>query len=269
MPIRTFKNQEGELFDLPVRWVDAKGTQLSMEGWWNSIAAEDFDNDGDLDFILGNQGLNSYLKPSEEWPLHVYNGDFNNNGNPDPVLGQYFPVDGEMKLLPVHTRDDIEKQFPNSKILLVTYEQFSEMEYKELLNIEDLGRQTLKATTFANSYAENLGDGSFKISSLPMECQVAPVNDILLEDYNGDGFMDAFLGGNDYSSESNYGRHDAFTGGVLKGGPQGFEWIPSRKSGFYVPGQSNSLIVLEDTTGRKLIVASQNNGRIKVFEKTE
>lgn len=242
---------------------------ISTEGWWNSIAAGDFDKDGDTDFILGNQGLNNFFKASVDFPLHVYNSDHNNDGNPDPVLGQYFPHQGEMKLLPVHTRDDIEKQFPNSTILLVTYEQFAQLEYKVLLEIKDLEEQTLKATTFANSYVENLGNGSFVLSPLPRACQVAPVNDILVEDYDQDGFLDALLVGNDFSSESNYGRLDALTGGLLQGGPDGLEWIPSRNSGFYVPGQSNGLTLFEDKEGQVYILVSQNNGEVKVFEKTE
>ena len=95
------------------------------------------------------------------------------------------------------------------------------------------------------------------------------MNDILVNDYNNDGFPDALLVGNDFSAESNYGRFDAFTGGFLKGGPNGMEWIPSRESGFYVPGQSDQLTVLQDKNGKHFILASQNNGQLKVFEKTE
>jgi hypothetical protein len=269
MSIRTFKNTEGQLTEMPIRWFNQEMEEIGTEGWWNDIAAGDFDQDGDTDFILGNRGLNSYLKASEDRPLYVYKGDYNNNGSPDPVLGQYFDDRGEMKILPVHTRDDIEKQFPNSKILLVTYEQFADMEYKALLEIKDLDKQTLKVTTFANSYAENLGDGTFKLTPLPRACQVAPVNDILVDDYDNDGFLDALLVGNDFSAESNYGRFDAFTGGFLKGGQDGLKWVPSRDSGFYVPEQSNELTTLKDQNGRQFILASQNNGRMKVFEKTE
>jgi len=269
MSIRTFKNTDGKLSEMPVRWVNQEMEEISTEGWWNDIAAGDFDQDGDTDFILGNRGLNSYLKASNERPLYVYKGDYNNNGSPDPVLGQYFDDRGEMKILPVHTRDDIEKQFPNSKILLVTYEQFADMEYEALLEIKDLEKQTLKVTTFANSYAENLGNGTYRLSPLPRACQVAPVNDILVGDYDSDGFQDALLVGNDFSSESNYGRFDAFTGGFLKGGPNGLTWIPSRNSGFYVPEQSNQLTTLKDNNGKHFILASQNNGPLKVFEKTE
>ena len=34
------------------------------KGWWNFILPVDIDNDGDMDLIAGNLGLNSRLKAS-------------------------------------------------------------------------------------------------------------------------------------------------------------------------------------------------------------
>jgi hypothetical protein len=175
-------------------------------------------------------------------------------------------VGGKKRLFPVHTRDDIEKQFPESPIKFVTYEQFAQIDYQTLLEIDDLESETLKASTFASCYIENLGGGKFKMIQLPTECQVAPVNDILVGDFDHDQQTDALLVGNDFSAESNYGRFDALTGIFLKGTPSGFEAIPSRESGFYLPGQSGDLILFTDRFGRKLILAGQNNEKVKVFE---
>jgi hypothetical protein len=41
--------------------------------------------------------------------------------------------------------------------------------------------------------------------------------------------------------------------------------VPSRVSGFYVPNQSNHIKALTDNKGRKLVIAGQNNDKIKVF----
>ena len=35
-------------------------------GWWNSLTAGDFDNDGDIDYIAGNFGLNCRYKPKRK-----------------------------------------------------------------------------------------------------------------------------------------------------------------------------------------------------------
>ena len=266
MPISVFRNEQGKLVPMDATWLDKDEKEVRTAGWWNSIAAADFDQDGDTDFIAGNQGLNGFVKPGTDSPLYVYYGDFDGNGSYDPVLGQYFPVEGKKKLFPIHTRDDIEKQFPEARIKFVTYEQFADIDYQTLLEIDDLESITLQANTFASCYIENLGGGKFKMTPLPATCQLAPVNDILIDDFDHDGKTDALLVGNDFTSEANYGRFDALTGIFLRGTPEGFEVIPSRESGFYVPGQSNNLISVTDGSGNKLIVAGQNNEKVKVFE---
>ncbi len=265
MDIKIFKNNKGELSEMPITWLDENNQKITTEGWWNCIKAGDFDNDGDMDLIAGNQGLNGFVKPKKDFPLYVYNKDFDKNGTFDPVLGQYFDSDGEKVLFPVHTRDDIKNQFPESPINFFSYEEYTHIDFKKLLGVKDLESETLKATTFSSSYIENLGNGKFKLIPLPKSCQVSPINDILVDDFDHDGMQDAILVGNDFSAESNYGRFDALTGLFLKGNKTGFEVIPSRESGFYVPNQSNHLIKVIDNKGKKLILSTQNNEEVLIF----
>ncbi|MEN8124662.1 MAG: VCBS repeat-containing protein [Bacteroidota bacterium] len=265
MNITIFKNNKGELEKMSTTWLDKNNHKITTEGWWNCIEAVDFDKDGDIDFIAGNQGLNGFVKPEENFPLYVYAKDFDQNGSLDPILGQYFEADGEKILFPFHTRDDIKKQFPESNISFLTYEQFSNLDFKTLLEIKDLKSETLKATTFSSSYIENLGNGKFKLTALPRSCQVSPINDILIDDFDNDDQLDALLVGNDFSAESSYGRFDALTGIFLKGNENKFEVIPTKESGFYVPYQSNHIIKVEDNKERKLILSTQNNENVRVF----
>ena len=265
MNIKIFKNNNGELKKIPTTWLDNNNNKITTEGWWNCIKAADFDKDGDIDFIVGNQGLNGFVKPEKNFPLYVYAKDFDQNGSLDPILGQYFEDNGKKRLFPFHTRDDIKKQFPESHISFFTYEQFSNIDFKTLLEIKDLNSETLKATTFSSSYIENLGNGKFKLIALPKSCQVSPINDILIDDFDNDGQLDALLVGNDFSAESNYGRFDALTGIFLKGNETGFEVIPSKESGFYVPYQSNHIIDVIDNKGRRYIFPTPYNEEIRVF----
>ena len=266
MEIKIFRNDKGELKPMKTTWVNNHNKKITTEGWWNCIEAADFDQDGDIDFIAGNQGLNGFIKPEDKFPLYVFTGDFDKNGTLDPILGQYFQVDGKKRLFPLQTRDDIKKQFPKAEIDIYTYEQFANIDYKKLLGIKDLESKTLKATTFSSSYIENLGEGKFKLTPLPKLCQVSPINDMLIDDYDKDGHPDVLLVGNDFSAESNYGRFDAFTGLLLKRVNNQFEVVPSRKSGFYVPFQSNHIIEVFDNEDKKLILATQNNKEIRIFD---
>ena len=80
MPIKIFLNDGDQL--LP-----QKNTNLEKtNGWWNAIKVNDFDNDGDLDFIVGNWGLNTRLQASKSEPITLYSNDFDNNGTVDPVI---------------------------------------------------------------------------------------------------------------------------------------------------------------------------------------
>jgi len=266
MAIKVFKNHNGELRKMPTSWFDENNKEITTEGWWNCIEAADFDKDGDIDFIAGNQGLNGFVQPKENFPLYIYAKDFDQNGSFDPLLGQYFEDEGKNILFPVHTRDDVKKQFPETMMNFITYEKFSNIEFKTLLKIQDLESETLKATIFYSSYIENLGDGKFRVVALPRSCQVAPINDVLIDDFNQDDQLDVLLVGNDFSAESNYGQFDALTGLFLQGTENGFEVIPSRESGFYVPYQSHHITGVVDNKGRKLVLSTQNNEKVCVFK---
>ena len=68
-------------------------------GWWRSVVAADFDRDGDIDFVAGNNGLNYKYKATREAPFEIYLDDFDQNGAGDIVLaymerGTRFPLRG-------------------------------------------------------------------------------------------------------------------------------------------------------------------------------
>ena len=62
------------------------GTGLeALSGWWNSIAAGDFDEDGDLDYAVGNFGLNTKYHPGPGTRCGSFYGDFDGTGHPQIV----------------------------------------------------------------------------------------------------------------------------------------------------------------------------------------
>jgi len=158
------------------------------------------------------------------------------------------------------------KQLVSLKKRYLTYGEFAKADFKSMLKIKDLAKETLMAHTFASSYAENLGDGSFQLTTLPKACQMAPINSILLNDFDSDGLLDAVLSGNDFTGETHYGNHDALTGVFLKGKREGgFEAVPSAASGFYTPGQNHHTIMFTDREGNPHVLVPQNNEKALVF----
>lgn len=263
MPITVFAN-DGRTFSA----LQSSGLE-DYSGWWNSITGADFDQDGDIDFIAGNLGLNNYYKASQEHPLKVFAKDFDDNNSVDAILACYFrSEDGKMRLYPVHSWDELNSQSPKFRRKFSYYKQYATTTMDDLLNNEDKEDMLILETNYtATSYIENLGDGTFKVKALPVVAQTAPVNGLVADDFNEDGYLDIMMIGNDYGNEVFAGRYDAFTGMILSGNGRGdFKPLSIEESGFFVNGDGKSLVKISE--GKEVLyLASQNKDSVKVFAK--
>ncbi len=234
------------------------------KGWWFSIEQGDFDNDGDMDYIAGNLGLNYKYKTSIEEPFDIYYKDFDNNGKKDIVLGYY----NLNKHYPLRGFSCSSNQVPNLKKTIGKYDLFANMEIDDVYGENNLSDALhYKADTFASSYIENLGNGEFKISSLPVEAQFSSINDILIDDFNKDGNLDALLVGNMFASEIETPRNDAGTGVVLLGSSDNtFSALSNYRSGFFNNKDAKKIKMLKNKEESFIIVAN-NNDSLQVFKK--
>ncbi|MFS4457403.1 VCBS repeat-containing protein [Maribacter sp. 2304DJ31-5] len=259
MPVTFFENKKGTLVDV----THESGTK-NLSGWWNSISSADFDNDGDMDFIVGNLGLNSSYKASLEEPITLYANDFDSNGKIDPLISHY--LEGEEHL--VHNRDQFVNQIRKGKNIFPTYDSYAHMKVSQLFTEKDLKEMlVLQANCLQSMYIENIGNNKFKAVPLPKEAQWAPIMDLLADDVNNDGLTDVLLVGNNYGIEPVAGRHDAFTGLLMLGkGDGNFDPLSIQESGFYVDGDARSIVKLKSKLGTTYMV-SQNSASIKTFQK--
>ncbi|MGV3641505.1 MAG: FG-GAP-like repeat-containing protein, partial [Adhaeribacter sp.] len=266
MPLTFLKNKRGRFHN-----VSAATGLAAHTGWWNSLAAGDFDQDGDTDYLAGNLGRNTHYVASPTMPLQVFAKDFDQNGSLDPVLSCFIKSeDGRMLPYPMHNRDDLNAQLPRTRSLFPRYVHYSEATIHQVLPEEDRrGALELQATNFSSSYVENLGGGKFKLRPLPLLAQLAPVYGMMVDDVNQDGRPDVLLTGNDYGTETFTGRYDAFTGLYLQGTGKG-TFIPRRlpQSGFLVPGDAKGAAALYGSKGEKLLLFSQNQDSLKVYARS-
>jgi hypothetical protein len=239
-----------------------------MEGWWNSAVAGDFDNDGDMDYVLGNAGYNTLYKADKNYPLNIYAADFNSDGSFDAIPTVYFSDSaGNRKEYPAFGRDDMMKQMIGIRRNFQKYSDFASATISRILSPEDMKRALhYKASTLGSSYLENLGNMKFRVQELPWQAQLAPVFGMLAWDVDGDGNLDLLVNGNDFGVELSVGKCDALNGLVLKGDGKGhFKALPTGETGFYIPGDGKALICFQGKDKEACIMASQNRKALKVF----
>ncbi|MCP1385485.1 VCBS repeat-containing protein [Runella salmonicolor] len=261
MPLTLLKNTKGKFTVLH----SALDTQT---GFWGSLAGGDFDGDGDTDYIAGNLGLNALTKASDAYPISIMAGDFNQDGMYDAIPFIYFP-DAENKLIrvPFHGREDVIKQFIQTRARFQTYKDFAKATYDNLLTEEERKKALkLDANYCPSVYVENTGNGTFKTKPLPTLAQLSPINGMIVEDFDKDGHLDVLLVANDFGNETSTGRYDASNGLMLKGNGKGdFAPLTQAITGFYVPGNAKGLAQMASSDGRRMVIATQNRGPLKVF----
>lgn len=258
MPITVLKNN-GDVFSNETSSLDLENST----GWWYSIVAEDFDKDGDLDFVAGNLGLNYKYQANSEETFDVYVKDYDRNGSIDIVLGYY--NDGVQ--YPVRGKQCSSEQIPNISIKYSDYNSFADATLEDIYSEGDLEASLhYKAKTFASSYIENKGQDGFEISKLPNEVQISCINGIVVDDYNNDGFLDMVVAGNLYGAEVETTRNDASYGSLLAGDGKGnFKAVPYSESGFYLKHDTKELAMVNTVNG-KVILAANNNDFMKVIK---
>lgn len=265
MPLTLFKSDNGKFENV----TSSTGLQEYI-GWWNSLTAGDYDKDGDVDFIAGNLGLNTNFKGSKEHPLSVYAKDFDGNGSIDPIITTYLKAtDGTLKPFPMHAKDDLTFLIPRMKKKFPKYGIYSQASINEVLSPEEMeGALIIHANHLATSYVENLGNGTFKVSALPLKAQFAPVFGMLSEDFDKDGNLDVILVGNSYSTEVTTGRYDALVGLYLKGNGKGVFDLMGPESGFFVDGDAKGIATIE-ANGEQILLITQNQDSLKTFRVLE
>jgi hypothetical protein len=265
MPLRFFENKAGKLNEIANTGIQDK------LGWWNSLAAADLDNDGDIDYVAGNFGRNINFQGTMDQPVRLYAKDLDNNGMIDPLISYYLRDSlGVKREYLYHPWQDVVKQFVGIRKRFNSFGEFGEATLPEMFPDGQLDdAQVMTFNYMETSWIENLGNGRFKMHALPSAAQMAPVYGILPKDLDGDGLLDLLLVGNDFGMEVQQGPADAFMGLAIKNNGGGnFTQMPLDKSHFFVPGDAKSLASLNLGDEKSLIIASQNNDRLRAFERT-
>ena len=249
MPIKVFMN-DGKKLTLQ------KNTQLQKtNGWWNSIKANDFDKDGDIDFIVGNWGLNTRLKATSDEPITLYSNDFDDNGTIDPVITYFY----QKQETPFVSKDELVKQIPFLNKKFLSYKDFAEASFTELLPKDKInGAFKKQVFELGSSYFENQGGNTFKKHQLPFMAQISSVNDIAVDDFNNDGYTDVLLVGNNYNINTQLGKLDASHGLILLNNKKGF-FYESLDQDFDISGEARNIDKLSINNEMFYVISINND----------
>ncbi|MEO0505698.1 MAG: FG-GAP-like repeat-containing protein [Bacteroidota bacterium] len=235
----------------------------SLSGWWNAVAAQDLDKDGDLDLILGNQGENLHYRPSKEKPMKLWINDFDNNGTIEQIVtlqqngGDY----------PIHQKKELTGQLVSLKKENLKASDYARRTMPELFSEFVLEQSIVKESTTSSSViAINEGNGKFTIKKLPPRAQFSCICGISCADVNGDGNLDLIMAGNNFEYKPQFSRLDANYGNVLLGdGNLNFEWQNYNQSGFFIREEVKHLAQLKDKKGNRFLIAAINEGKPQIF----
>ena len=187
-------------------------TLSDKTGWWNFLLPVDIDNDGDIDLVAGNLGLNSRLKASDKEPIKLYYNDFDENGKKEQVLTYFL----EGREIPFSNKSELEKQIPNLKKKFLYAEDFAKATLKELF-----GEDKLKS--FGDSdcelsfqrYPDQRWQYEFSCSGPSLAGATDQLPRCCSVDFNADHLPDILLVGNYYDNNIQLGSSDADFGIVL------------------------------------------------------
>jgi hypothetical protein len=235
-------------------------TVTDKKGWWNFILPVDVNNDGAVDLIAGNLGLNSRLKASGEEPVRMYYNDFDNNGKRAQLLTYY--LNG--KELPFASKDELQRRLPAIKKKFFYAGDFAKATIAEIFSKDKLREaQVFSAGFFANAVLINDGKMNFTAKLLPWEAQLSSYRDAVVINANNDSLPDILLVGNYYDNNIQMGRYDADFGTVLinKGGGH---FVCENINGLQLKGQVRHIRKINRAGSEAYIVARNNDSAMVI-----
>ncbi len=260
-PVMVFRNEAG-------RFSNATHNLGLNEyhGWWHGVTTGDLDEDGKLDIIATNWGMNSKYQNryDNEHPLQIFYNDFDNNGMLD-VVQAYFDSPTQ-SLLPERNLIAMMQAMPHIRMRIPNNNKYSHSTLQAIIGPKLKQAHMLKANTLTHLVFFNREE-RFEAVEMPREAQFSPAFYVGVADYDGDGHEDVFLSQNFFASEVETSRSDAGRGLWLKGDGTGkLTAIQAHESGIKVYGEQRGAAIGDyDRDGRIDLIVSQNGAATKLY----
>lgn len=250
-----FKNEKGIFKN-----VTHKISEIDNTGLWQSIFPFDIDGDGDMDYLLGNWGLNTKFKASKQFPLKMYVGDFDRNGKTETLVS----FAKKNVYYSINDKDELDLAFGEligSKFS--TYKEFAGKSFDQIFDSSFLNKAALKTVSnLSSGYLEN-NKGNFSFKPFKEILQWAPITCFLKDDFNKDGKDEVLLAGNLFGVMPYNGKFDANVGYVLQ---QGGNVLSGIDLGINFGNKEIKHLNIIKINDKHYVLATVNNGKTLVYQ---
>ena len=259
--VRYWHNNAGRGFE---DFSERAGFTSAGVGWWNSLAAADFNGDGRLDYVAGNVGLNTPYQASGDQPALLYYGDFKGGGAPLLIEAYY----DENRAYPRRTRNELGALIPSILKRYPKNDLYARATLDEILGVDRLAAaKRFTATELRSGVFLSQPDGTYRFEPLPRIAQISPIQGVVAGDFDGDGYVDIYAVQNSFAPNSAIGHFDGGLSQLLRGDGHGhFTAVPAAESNLVVTGDAKALAVLDlDEDGWPDFVVTRNNNASLAF----
>ena len=246
-------------------FINTKGkfnlNQISdKKGLWNFATPIDIDNDGDLDFIAGNEGNNTQFNATEKQPLQMYFNDFDGNGKNEQIV-TYFLNGTE---IPLSSKLELEKRLPFIKKKFLFAKDYCVATLYDVFQKEKINNAVKSTANFLSSAVFiNQGKNDFEVAYLPDVAQWSSLKSAIVLDLNGDKYLDAIVAGNFYENNIQIGRLDANYGNALINNGKG-NFNAVEISNLVLNGQVRKISPIK-INNKPCLIFAKNNAPIQII----
>ncbi|MCA9261122.1 MAG: VCBS repeat-containing protein [Planctomycetales bacterium] len=255
-----WRNVQGRLVD-----ATSEAGLADLSGWWNAIAGADLDGDQDIDYVVGNLGLNTRYAASRREPAVLYYGDLDGHGR--PLLVEATTHEGVE--YPLRGRGALVAASPELAEKFTTHRDFAKASLSEVFSPQRLAdAQRLVANTFASGVLRNDGHGRFVFEPLSRLAQIAPACGLTLAEIDGDGHVDLVIAEHSLAFQPESCPADGGVSQALLGrGDGSFVCLSPDRSGMMAPGDALSATVVDlNRDQRPDLMLSLNDDEVRTFE---